>query len=162
MENSKLHAPAAELALLSGQPLPSPSSDNEEEESKPIESEPPTKKKKVRGPKGPNPLSVPKKKKQNEKTGQLTAVQEGKKRAREEVDEGMKERKRKREENERVLVVSRAGRNTERAKIGVPVSGEGEAEGGGGEAGDKKKRKRRRKNKAGGEGGGSTEQGGGE
>jgi len=36
MENSKLHAPAAELALLSGQPLPSPSSDNEEEESKPI------------------------------------------------------------------------------------------------------------------------------
>ncbi|GAA5847217.1 hypothetical protein JCM5353_007797 [Sporobolomyces roseus] len=160
MENSKLHAPAAELALLSGRPLPSPTSDNEEEESKPIESEPPTKKKKVRGPKGPNPLSVPKKKKQNEKAGQLTAVQEGKKRAREEVDEGMKERKRKREENERVLVVSRAGRNTERAKIGVPVSGEGEAEGGGGEAGDKKKRKRRRKNKAGGEGG--TEQGGGE
>ncbi|GAA5885698.1 hypothetical protein JCM16303_003119 [Sporobolomyces ruberrimus] len=138
MENSKLHAPAAELALLSGKPLPKPAEEADSEQDEEVSSEPPKKKKKQRGPKGPNPLSVPKKK----KVTPLTAVQEGKKRVREEQEGEMKERKRKREENERVVVTSLAGRGTERASNG----------GGGGEqagAEGKKKRKRRKKSKAG-------------
>ncbi|GAA5906883.1 rRNA-binding ribosome biosynthesis protein UTP23 [Sporobolomyces salmoneus] len=154
MENSKLHASKEELALLSGKPLPKPSTSDEEndEEREAGEGaggdEPPKKKRKQRGPKGPNPLSVPKKKKTTNPP--QNAVQAGKKRAREELESEQKERKRKREENEKVVVTSLAGRGTERASIGDGSTG---AEG-------KKKRKRRKKTKAGEGGGGEAGSGG--
>ncbi|GAA5941591.1 rRNA-processing protein UTP23 [Sporobolomyces koalae] len=154
MENAKLHAPLSELALLSGQPLPSTSKPTEEEElekSGDDELDKPTKKKKVRGPKGPNPLSVPKKKKP------LNPVQANKKRVREEEEEKGQERKRKREENERVLVKSSSGRGTKRGEAVQTVDratktdsvGSGDTAERSGEGGDgKKKRKRRKKTKA--------------
>ncbi|GAA6063722.1 hypothetical protein JCM10212_001833 [Sporobolomyces blumeae] len=178
METAKLHAPAAELALLSGKPLPPPpTSDDERADEKGSggeheggEGEPPAKKKKKqRGPKGPNPLSVPKKKKVPPGEGgkkPLNEVQSRKKREREELEEGQRERKRKREENERVVVASMGARRpVGRGGGGASGGSENKAESTGGEGGveGKKKRKRRKKNKGGeaqageGQGGGDDE-----
>ncbi|GAA5870126.1 hypothetical protein JCM1840_003591 [Sporobolomyces johnsonii] len=157
MESAKLHAPAAELALLSGQPLPAPASSDSDSDSDAADTttgaaEPPTKKKK-RGPKGPNPLSVKKKKKQAPTPGSRAAA--GKKRPREDAGGEVGERKRKRDDPEGT-VVSMAAR-------GAGAGGGGGGGEGGGEA--RKKRKRRKKGgaaagAAGGEGGADGARGG--
>ncbi|GAA5836962.1 hypothetical protein JCM3766R1_006491 [Sporobolomyces carnicolor] len=166
MENAKLHASKEELALLSGKPLPPPKEEGdgkEEEEEGKEEGEQegaPKKKKKQRGPKGPNPLSVPKKKKAPA-ARVMSEVQATKKRTRDELERDGQERKRRREDNERVIVTSSAARGTERGRAaagtnrqggGTTRDEEGGGGGGGGENGSmtaegaKKKRKRRKKN----------------
>ncbi|GAA6018377.1 hypothetical protein JCM11491_005950 [Sporobolomyces phaffii] len=171
METSKLHAPAAELALLSGKPLVEPRSrstsppasddDKDADSSTTTAAAEPKKKKKQRGPKGPNPLSVPKKK----KAKALTAVQAGKKRARDELDDAARDRKRKREDNERVVVTSLAARHARPPRTPASTTrrggddssaaaaveeGAGAGAGGGGGDAGKKKRKRRKKASGGG------------
>ncbi|GAA5966151.1 hypothetical protein JCM21900_000575 [Sporobolomyces salmonicolor] len=137
MESAKLHAPAAELALLSGQPLPDPAasdSDSEPDDTPRTGADEPPKKKKKRGPKGPNPLSVKKRKRAPAPAGQA-----GNKRPREDgggAAEAAGERKRKRGDDPDGTVVSMAARGTGAA------GGEGAGEA-------RKKRKRRKKGGAG-------------
>ncbi|GAA5859508.1 hypothetical protein JCM8547_006855 [Rhodosporidiobolus lusitaniae] len=154
MEASKLHVSPEELALITGQPLPSTSasadfspSDAEDATAVDAPSETLKKKQKQRGPKGPNPLSVKKKKKdQPAQTGRPSKRQReengGAGEGRESKDE--REAKRKREEEAKVVSLAARGSN-----------GAGE--------GERKKRKRRRKGGATGAGGGGGEgEGGGE
>ncbi|GAA6031583.1 hypothetical protein JCM8097_006534 [Rhodosporidiobolus ruineniae] len=143
-ESAKLHVSAEELAQITGQPIPSTSaaasdaSDAEPEAAEGGADEPPAKKKKKqRGPKGPNPLSVKKKK----GAAGEGAKQTGRpaKRARDGEDasergESREERDAKRKRAEEGKVVSMAARG--RAADG----------------GERKKRKRRRKGGAAGEG----------
>ncbi|GAA5969645.1 hypothetical protein JCM11641_008191 [Rhodosporidiobolus odoratus] len=134
-ESAKLHVSAEELSQITGQPLPSPPSEDDEPAPATtanadggVSSEEPKKKKRQRGPKGPNPLSVKKKK----AVVDPAKAQRPSKRLREEEDgargSGLtrEEREMKRKREEEGKVVSMAPR------------------GGGGE-GERKKRKRRRK-----------------
>ncbi|POY71666.1 hypothetical protein BMF94_5361 [Rhodotorula taiwanensis] len=138
MEESKLHVSAEELAQITGKPVPTPTPKTDEaafaDNAGPAgTSEPPQKKKKQRGPSGPNPLSA--KKKSKPKSGDDNAGRRPSKRELEGQQSGeaeaREERAAKRKRDEEVKVVSLAVRN------GVDTNG------------DRKKRKRRRKGGAG-------------
>ncbi|GAA5889374.1 hypothetical protein JCM6882_000725 [Rhodosporidiobolus microsporus] len=137
MESAKLHVSAEELAQITGQPIPSTSAavDSADEDGADGAAEPPKKKRKQKGPKGPNPLSVKKKKQGDAAQGNRPS-----KRQREDQGEGREEREMKRKREEEAKVVSLAARAT-------GERGEGE----------RKKRKRRRK---GGAAGGADGDGG--
>ncbi|GEM10524.1 rRNA processing protein [Rhodotorula toruloides] len=143
MEESKLHVSAEELAVITGKPLSSADpvaskSAAPADDTAPVSevaAEPP-KKKKRKGPSGPNPLSVKKKK---AKPADPIAGRRPKKREREEDGGDSREHKRQKEEDGKV--VSLAARS---------------------DGGEKKKRRRRRKGAAAGaDGEGGDVRGGG-
>ncbi|BGP18513.1 hypothetical protein JCM10213_002972 [Rhodosporidiobolus nylandii] len=141
METAKLHVSPEELAQITGQPIPStsaaaPSAD--EADAGEGAEEPPKKKKKQRGPKGPNPLSVKKKKTVDPAKGQRPS-----KRQRDDGEESREDREQKRKREEEAKVVSMAAR-------------------GAGGDGERKRRKRRRKGGTGAADGDDAGAGGGE
>ncbi|GAA6015025.1 hypothetical protein JCM10207_008708 [Rhodosporidiobolus poonsookiae] len=142
METAKLHVSAEELAQITGQPIPSTSaaaaSSDGEDDAADAAAQPAKKKPKQRGPKGPNPLSVKKKKKADPAAGNRPS-----KRQRDDGEgrKGREERAQKRQREEDAKVVSMASRaeggerkkRKRRRKGGAGVEGEGGA--GGGDAG---------------------------